>query len=175
MVVARQVAEVNARPWRRHRELQGLLRAARVKAGAMGRAEDLRITELAARAMRSRGGPSHPPPRSLAVPCDLPAAESAVEAFLEELRNPAPSSAGAGGVAALASDATATTGGAAGAGVTGTETMGDEGPADAGGGPPRPVPGAADASAWAQADPAQKRPPQSSDALETGRGVGAAT
>jgi hypothetical protein len=164
MVVARQVAEVNARPWRRHRELQGLLRAARVKAGAMGRAEDLRVTELAARAMRS-----------LSVPCDLPAAESAVEAFLEELRNPAPSSAGAGGVAALASDATGTTGGAAGAGVTGTGTMGDEGPAEAGGGPPRPVPGAADASVWAQADPAHERRPQSSDALETGRGVGAAT
>jgi hypothetical protein len=164
MVVARQVAEVNARPWRRHRELQGLLRAARVKAGAMGRAEDLRVTELAARAMRS-----------LAVPCDLPAAESAVEAFLEELRNPALSSAGAGGVAALASDATGTTGGAAGAGVTGTGTMGDEGPAEAGGGPPRRVPGAADASVWAQADPAHERRPHSSDALETGRGVGAAT
>jgi hypothetical protein len=164
MVVARQVAEVNARPWRRHRELQGLLRAARVKAGAMGRAEDLRVTELAARAMRS-----------LAVPCDLPAAESAVEAFLEELRNPAPSSAGAGGAAALASDATGTTGGVAAAGVAGTETMGDEGPAEAGGGPPRPVARAADASVWAQVDPAHERRPQSSDALETGRGVGAAT
>jgi hypothetical protein len=164
MVVARQVADVNARPWRRHRELQGLLRAARVKAGAMGRAEDLRITELAARAMRS-----------LAVPCDLAAAESAVEAFLEELRNPAPSSAGAGGAAALASDAPGTTGGAAGAGVTGTGTMGDEGLADAGGGPPRRVPGAADASVWAEADPAHERRSQSSDALETGRGVGAAT
>jgi len=138
-----------------------LLRAARVKAGAMGRAEDLRVTELAARAMRS-----------LAVPCDLPAAESAVEAFLEELRNPALSSAGAGGVAALASDATGMTGGAAGAGVTGTGTMGDEGPAEAGGGPPRRVPGA---SVWAQADPADERRPHSSDALETGRGVGAAT
>jgi hypothetical protein len=164
MVVARQVAEVNARPWRRHRELQGLLRAARVKAGAMGRAEDLRVTELAARAMRS-----------LSVPCDLPAAESAVEAFLDELRNPAPSSPEAGGVAALASDATGTTGGAAGAGVTGTGTMGDESPAEARGGPPRPLPGAADASVWAQADPAHERRPQSSDAMETGRGVGAAT
>jgi hypothetical protein len=164
MVVARQVAEVNARPWRRHRELQGLLRAARVKAGAMGRAEDLRVTELAARAMRS-----------LSVPCDLLAAESAVEAFLEELRNPAPSLAGAGGVAALASDATDTTGGAAGPGVTGTGTMGDEAPAEAGGGLPRPVPGAADASLWAQADPTHERRPQSSDALETGRGIGAAT
>jgi hypothetical protein len=113
--------------------------------------------------------------RSLSVPCDLPAAESAVEAFLEELRNPAPSSAGAGDVAVLASDATDTTGGAAGAGVTGTGTLGDEGPGEAGGGPPRPVPGAADASVWSQADPAQERRPESSDALETGRGVGAAT
>jgi hypothetical protein len=166
MVVARQVAEVNARPWRRHRELLGLLRAARVKAGAVGRAEDPRVTELAARAMRS-----------LAVPCDLPAAESAVEAFLEELRNPAPSSAGAGGVTASGSDATGTTGGAARApgGVTGTGTTGDEGPAEAGGGPPRAVPGAADTSVWAQADPAHERRPQSLDALEADRGVGVAT
>jgi hypothetical protein len=157
MVVAGQVAEVNARPWRRHLELQGLLRAARVKAGAMGRAEDLRITELAARAMRS-----------LAVPCDLPAAESAVEAFLEELRNPAPSAAGAGSAAALASDAMGTTGDAAGVGVTGTGTIGDEGLAVAGG-PPRQVPGA-DASVSAEADPAYERRRQSSDALGTGRG-----
>ena len=40
VAVARQVAEANALPWRRRRELQGLLRATRVKAGAVGRAED---------------------------------------------------------------------------------------------------------------------------------------
>ena len=82
VAVARQVAEANARPWRRRRELQGLLRAARVKAGAVGRAEDPWCTELARQATRS-----------LAVPCDLPAAESAIEALLEGLRQPIPSSA----------------------------------------------------------------------------------
>jgi hypothetical protein len=79
--VARQVAEANARPRRRRRELQGLLRAVRVKAGALGRAEDPLVTELAERAMRS-----------LDVPCDLPAAETAVEELLEGLRHRAPSS-----------------------------------------------------------------------------------
>ena len=82
VAVARQVAEANARPWRRRQELQGLLRATRVKAGAMGRAEDPLVSDLAGQAARS-----------LAVPCDLPAAESAIEALLEGLRQPVPSSA----------------------------------------------------------------------------------
>ncbi len=82
MVVARQVAEANALPWRRRRELQGLLRATRVKAGAVGRAEDPLVSELVERAIRS-----------LAVPCDLTAAESAIEAVLEALRHSVPSSA----------------------------------------------------------------------------------
>ena len=77
LAVARQVAEANARPRRRRRELQGLLRAARVKAGALGRAEDPLVTELAGRALRS-----------LEVPCDLEAAETAVEELLEGLRQP---------------------------------------------------------------------------------------
>ena len=85
MAVARQVAEANALPWRRRRELEGLLRATRVKAGAVGRAEDPLVSELAGRALRS-----------LAVPCDLPAAESAIEDFLEGLRNPVPASVGDG-------------------------------------------------------------------------------
>jgi hypothetical protein len=85
MAVARQVAEANALPWRRRRELQGLLRATRVKAGAVGRAEDPLVSELVERAIRS-----------LAVPCDLPAAESAIEAVLEALRHPVPSSAADG-------------------------------------------------------------------------------
>ena len=82
VAVARQVAEANALPWRRRRELQGLLRATRVKAGAVGRAEDPMVSELAQQAARS-----------LAVPCDLAAAESAIEALLEGLRQPIPSSA----------------------------------------------------------------------------------
>lgn len=81
MAVARQVAEANARPWRRRRELEGLLRATRVKAGAVGRAEDPIVSELAGQAARS-----------LAVPCDLVAAESAIETLLDGLRRPTPSS-----------------------------------------------------------------------------------
>ena len=80
LAVARQVAEANARPWRRRRELHGLLQAARVKAGAVGRAEDPLVTELAGRAMRS-----------LDVPCDLQAAATAIEVLLEGLRRPPPS------------------------------------------------------------------------------------
>lgn len=82
LAVARQVAEANARPWRRRQELQGLLRATRVKAGAMGRAEDPLVSDLVGQAVRS-----------LAVPCELPAAESAIDALLEGLRQPVPSSA----------------------------------------------------------------------------------
>jgi hypothetical protein len=72
---ARQVAEANARPSLRRRELQGLLRAARVKAGASGRAEDMVLTELAARA-----------DRALDVPCHLPEAQARVDAYMDELR-----------------------------------------------------------------------------------------
>lgn len=86
-VVARQVADANAVPWRRREELQGLLRATRVKAGAMGRAEDPLVTELAGRAARS-----------LAVPSDLRAAESAIESLLDSLRGPVPSYAADGSV-----------------------------------------------------------------------------
>lgn len=80
LAVAREVAEANARPWRRRRELHGLLQAARVKAGAVGRAEDPLVTELAGRAMRS-----------LDVPCDLQAAATAIDVLLEGLRRPPPS------------------------------------------------------------------------------------
>jgi hypothetical protein len=72
---ARQVAEANARPSLRRRELQGLLRAARVKAGASGRAEDMVLTELAARA-----------DRALDVPCHLADAQARVDAYMDELR-----------------------------------------------------------------------------------------
>ena len=75
LAAARQVAEANVGPTTRRRELQGLLRAARVKAGASGRAEDPWTTELANRA-----------DAALAIPCDLAAAEAAVEAFVEDLR-----------------------------------------------------------------------------------------
>jgi hypothetical protein len=72
---ARQVVEANTGPSLRRGELQGLLRAARVKAGASGRAEDMALTELAARA-----------DRALDVPCDLAEAEARVNAYLDELR-----------------------------------------------------------------------------------------
>jgi hypothetical protein len=74
------VAEANARPSLRRRELQGLLRAARVKAGASGRAEDMTLTELAARA-----------DRALDAPCDLVEAQAHLDAYMDELRRgPAP-------------------------------------------------------------------------------------
>jgi hypothetical protein len=75
LAAARQVAEANVGPTKRRRELQGLLRAALVKAGASGRAEDAWTAELAGRAERA-----------LAIPCDLAEAEAGVEAFLEDLR-----------------------------------------------------------------------------------------
>lgn len=86
LAAARQVAEANAHPVRRRHELLGLLRAAEVKAGASGRAEDPVVTELAGLARRA-----------LAVPCDLGAAEARVEAYLDELRRtPTPAQASAG-------------------------------------------------------------------------------
>ena len=94
LAVARQVAEANAVPWRRRQQLQGLLRATRVKAGAVGRAEDPLVSELVERAMRS-----------LAVPCDLAAAESAIEAVLEVLRDPGRSNPTRGSVRAQADPA----------------------------------------------------------------------
>jgi hypothetical protein len=75
LAAAEQVAEANVGPTRRRRELQGLLRAARVKAGASGRAEDAWASELATRAEAA-----------LAIPCDLAEAEAQVEAFLDDLR-----------------------------------------------------------------------------------------
>lgn len=72
---ARQVAEANAGPFRRREELRSLVRAARVKAGASGRAEDPHMTELAVQAEQA-----------LAVPCCLRTAEAQVGELLEELR-----------------------------------------------------------------------------------------
>ncbi|HEY8544859.1 MAG TPA: hypothetical protein VIL36_07420 [Acidimicrobiales bacterium] len=75
LATAREVAEANARPTKRRRELRSLLRAARVKAGASGRAEDPLLTDLFRRA-----------DRALDVPCHLEVAEAEVEAYLVELR-----------------------------------------------------------------------------------------
>lgn len=75
LVTARQVVEANARPAERRQELRNLLRAARVKAGASGRAEDPQMTELARQA-----------DRALAVPCTLAAAEARVAEYVDELR-----------------------------------------------------------------------------------------
>jgi hypothetical protein len=72
---ARLVAEANARPTERRRELRNLLKAARVKAGASGQAEDPHLTELARQA-----------DRSLTVPCRLAIAEAHVARYVEELR-----------------------------------------------------------------------------------------
>jgi hypothetical protein len=75
LATARQVAEANSRPPKRRRELRSLLRAARVKAGASGRAEDPVMEQLYRRAEAA-----------LAVPCCLATAEAEVEAFMVELR-----------------------------------------------------------------------------------------
>ena len=75
LAAARQIAEANARPTQRRRELRSLLRAARVKAGASGRAEDPLMTDLFRDA-----------DRSLTKPCCLETAEGRVEAYLVELR-----------------------------------------------------------------------------------------
>lgn len=74
LATAREVAAANARPTQRRRELQNLLRAARVKAGASGRAEDPLMTELAVQAEDA-----------LAVPCNLTTAEARVAAYVDEL------------------------------------------------------------------------------------------
>jgi hypothetical protein len=88
LAAARQVAEANTRPVTRRRELQGLLRAAQVKAGASGRAEDPAITALAGEAQKA-----------LAAPCDLAVAQARVDAYLEELRrSPTPAQARPGPV-----------------------------------------------------------------------------
>jgi hypothetical protein len=122
LAAARQVAEANVGPTKRRRELQGLLRAARVKAGASGRAEDSWASELAARAEAA-----------LAIPCNLAEAEAHVDAFLDDLRlTPTPAQggnvriararaeradrAGRPGTADGAGDAGVPGGGAAGAG-----------------------------------------------------------
>jgi hypothetical protein len=72
---ARQVAEANARPARRRRELRGLLRAAQAKAGAEGRAEDPGLAEVGRRAHAA-----------IDVPCRLADAEQLVRQYLAELR-----------------------------------------------------------------------------------------
>ena len=76
MAAAVAIAEANGRPVQRRRELRDLLRAARVKAGASGRAEDPLMAELARRA-----------DEALAVPCSLAGAETQVGAYLVELRH----------------------------------------------------------------------------------------
>jgi hypothetical protein len=132
LAVARQVAEANARPWSRRRELHGLLRAARVKAGAVGRAEDPLVTELAVRAMRS-----------LDVPCDLQAAATAIEELLEGLRRPPPSDT-TGGATGSAADAV----GPAGS-IPTTQAAGDRDAGPAPGG----TAGSSDHSGLAQPSP----------------------
>jgi hypothetical protein len=77
LAVARLVAEANSGPSRRRQELHGLFRAALVKAGAAGRAEDPRLTEMADDVRRA-----------FVAPCDLAAVEALVEAYLAELRQP---------------------------------------------------------------------------------------
>lgn len=76
LAAARQVATANTAPTQRRQELRGLLRAAKAKAAAEGRAEDPRLTELALRASQAIG-----------VPCDLAAAEKHVAAYVEALRS----------------------------------------------------------------------------------------
>jgi hypothetical protein len=79
----RQVAEANAKPARRRRELRGLMRAAQAKAGAEGRAEDKALDELARQARDA-----------LNVPCDLATAEQVVRRYLAELRRTQPTTGG---------------------------------------------------------------------------------
>jgi len=76
LAAATAIAEANTRPLQRRRELRELLRAARVKAGASGRAEDPLMSQLARRA-----------DEALAAPCCLVTAESEVGAYLVELRH----------------------------------------------------------------------------------------
>ena len=71
LAAARQVAEANGRPAARRRELRGLLRAAQAKAAASGRAEDATLQEIAGLAREA-----------LAVPCDLDAAQTHVDAYV---------------------------------------------------------------------------------------------
>jgi hypothetical protein len=83
LVAGRQVVEANTGPTRRRRELQGLMRAALVKGGAAGRAEDPALTQLAGKAEKA-----------LDVPCDLRDAEACVGVYLAEVRrSPTPAQA----------------------------------------------------------------------------------
>ena len=75
LTAARQVAEANAEPAARRRELRGLLRAARAKAVAAGRVEDGALRDIEQRAREA-----------LEVPCDLAAAQSEVDAYIAALR-----------------------------------------------------------------------------------------
>jgi hypothetical protein len=77
LAAAEQVATANSSPLAERSSLLGLLRAARVKAGAAGRAEDLVLASLADAAERA-----------LAVPADLVEAQAHVDAYLDELRRP---------------------------------------------------------------------------------------
>jgi hypothetical protein len=77
LAAAEQVAAANSSPLAERSSLLGLLRAARVKAGAAGRAEDLVLASLADAAERA-----------LAVPADLVEAQAHVDAYLDELRRP---------------------------------------------------------------------------------------
>jgi hypothetical protein len=76
LAAARQVAEANTRPAARRQELRGLLRAARAKAAASGRAEDTGLRDLEEKARAA-----------LATPCDLAAADAAVVRYLRTLRS----------------------------------------------------------------------------------------
>lgn len=76
LAAARQVAAANTAPTTRRQELRGLLRAAKAKAAASGRAEDAALTQLARRASQVLG-----------VPCDLPAAAKHVAAYVDALRS----------------------------------------------------------------------------------------
>lgn len=77
LAAARQVAAANRAPAARVGELRGLLRAARAKADAAGRGADPRLRDLEEGALSA-----------LAAPCDLDAADDAVEQYLVALRRP---------------------------------------------------------------------------------------
>jgi hypothetical protein len=75
----------------RRQELQRLLGAAVVKAGASGRADDPRVRLLADEAQRA-----------LLVPCDIDRAENTVDAYIDALRRkPLTGTPGLGGTSGL--------------------------------------------------------------------------